>query len=102
MTTLSGAVPLYCRRAFLAGVSLAAVLAWSPPAFAADVSGELVVIDYTSGSERDLIRELEAAFAKAHPGVKFREISLTVQGDARGAIRTSLMGGESFRCAGSC
>jgi ABC-type glycerol-3-phosphate transport system substrate-binding protein len=94
MTILSEAVPIPCRRAVLAGLSLAALLAASPPVFAADVSGELVVIDYTAGSERDLIRDLEAGFVKVHPAVKFREISLTVQGDARGAIRTSLMGGE--------
>jgi len=82
------------RRALLAGASLAAVLAMMPHSFAADVSGELVLLDWASGSEQDMIKALEDGFVKANPGVHFKEINLTVQGDARGAIRAALQSGE--------
>ncbi len=81
-------------RAILAGGGLALLAAFSPQAFSKNVSGEIVMLNWLSGSEHDAVLELEAGFAKAEPNVKFREILLTVQGDQRGAIRTSLMGGE--------
>lgn len=59
-----------------------------------DVSGELVLLDWASGSEQDMIRALEEGFTKAYPGVTFKEINLTTQGDARGAIRAALQSGE--------
>jgi len=71
---------------------LATVLA--APSFAADVSGTLVLLDWASGSEQDMIKALEDGFVKANPGVQFKEINLTVQGDARGAIRAALQSGE--------
>lgn len=56
--------------------------------------GELVVINWTPGSERESIVALEKAFMAKYPDVKIREISVTWTGDARGAIRTILLGGE--------
>ena len=82
------------RRTLLVGASAATVMALMPHAFAADVSGTLVLLDWASGSEQDMIKALEDGFVKANPGVQFKEINLTTQGDARGAIRAALQSGE--------
>jgi len=82
------------RRALLLGASLATVMAMAPQSFAADVSGDLVLLDWAAGSEQDMIKALEDGFMKANPNVHFKEINLTTQGDARGAIRAALQSGE--------
>lgn len=88
------------RRSFVVGAGLmitAAVLpaATAPVANAADdVGGEIVFINWETGSQYDLLKSLEDAFIAEHPGVTFRNINLTVQGDQRGAIRTALLGGQ--------
>lgn len=82
------------RRAILTGALLTLLTVFSPQAISKDLSGEIVMINWLSGVDLELIHALEAGFMKAEPKVKFREIALTVQGDQRGAIRTSLMGGE--------
>ena len=81
------------RRSFLA-VAAAVLLLSVGPVQAADVSGDLVLLDWASGSEQDMIKALEDGFMKAYPNVHFKEINLTVQGDARGAIRAALQSGE--------
>ncbi len=53
-----------------------------------------MLLDWASGSEQDMIKALEDGFVKANPGVQFKEINLTVQGDARGALRAALQSGE--------
>ncbi|MET0359933.1 MAG: ABC transporter substrate-binding protein [Pararhizobium sp.] len=58
-------------------------------------SGELVVLQWLTGSEAESFKRIEAAFVKAYPDVTIREVVLTWSGDARGSVRTSLMGGES-------
>jgi alpha-glucoside transport system substrate-binding protein len=82
------------RRALMVGASVAAMMAFTAPSMAADVSGDLVLLDWASGNEQDMIKALEDAFMKANPNVHFKEINLTVQGDARGAIRAALQSGE--------
>ena len=82
------------RRGLMVGASALALLLAGGPSFAADVSGELVLLDWASGNEQDMIKALEDGFMKAYPNVKFKEINLTVQGDARGAIRAALQSGE--------
>jgi ABC-type glycerol-3-phosphate transport system substrate-binding protein len=77
----------------LALIALAA-LSFSAPVRAASVSGDLVLLNWASGSEEDMLKALEAGFMKANPGVHFKEINLTVQGDQRGAIRAALQSGE--------
>jgi ABC-type glycerol-3-phosphate transport system substrate-binding protein len=72
----------------------AAFFAIAVPSTAIAASGELVIVNWVSGSEGEMIHAMEAAFQKSHPTIKIREISLTVQGDARGAIRTALLVGE--------
>ena len=94
MTTHRFPVSAIGRRALLAGVSLAIVMGMAPAAFADGATGELVLLDWASGSEQDMIKALEDGFVKANPGVTFKEINLTVQGDARGAIRAALQSGE--------
>jgi ABC-type glycerol-3-phosphate transport system substrate-binding protein len=42
-----------------------------------------------------MIKALEDGFVKAYPNVKWRDINLTVQGDARGAMRAALQSGET-------
>ena len=78
----------------LLAAGAALLLLAAGPARAADVTGELVLLDWASGNEQDMIRALEEGFVKAYPKVHFKEINLTVQGDARGAIRAALQSGE--------
>jgi ABC-type glycerol-3-phosphate transport system substrate-binding protein len=81
------------RRAVLAGASLAVLLAMSP-ALAQDLSGELVILQWQGGTDADMWKKLEDAFVAKNPGVTIRELAITGQGDARGGIRTALLGGE--------
>src|SRR5436190_19372139 len=57
------------RRAVLAGVGIAALLAMAPAARAQDVSGELVIMQWQGGVEAELWQKLEAAFVAKNPGV---------------------------------
>ena len=83
------------RRAVIAGAGLAAALAFAVPSWAADaVSGDLVLLNWATGSELDMIKALGDAFEKAYPGVHFKRTDLTTQGDQRGAIRAALQSGE--------
>src|SRR5688572_1341782 len=81
------------RRSVLTGASLGLLMAVSP-VVAQDLSGELVILQWQGGVEADLWRDLEAAFTAKNPGVTIRELVITAQGDARGGIRTALLGGE--------
>jgi len=82
------------RRTLLAGASAALMFALAPQAFAADVSGELVLLNWATGNEADMLHALEDGFVKAYPNVKWKEINLTTNGDQRGAIRAALQSGE--------
>jgi ABC-type glycerol-3-phosphate transport system substrate-binding protein len=83
------------RRALIVGASVAALVAFAAPSFAADaISGDLVLLNWASGSEEEMIKALEDAFVKANPGVNFKETNLAVQGDQRGAMRAALQSGE--------
>ncbi len=81
------------RRAVLAGVSLAVLFAASP-VLSQDLSGELVVLQWQGGTDGEMWKKLEDDFVAKHPGVSVRELVITAQGDARGGIRTALLGGE--------
>ncbi|HEV7719488.1 MAG TPA: extracellular solute-binding protein [Arsenicitalea sp.] len=94
ITSKFRAAGLLSRRALLVGASLAAIAAMTPGARAEDPSGELVMLNWVSGSELDIIKELEAGFVKAYPKVTFNDVNLTGTGDMRGAIRTAIMGGQ--------
>lgn len=63
------------------------------PACAAE-SGEIVILNWLAGSEADMMHKLEAAFMQKYPDITIKEMPVTWSGDARGAIRTTLMGGE--------
>lgn len=82
------------RRALLVSASALVLVASAAHGYAADVSGDLVLLNWASGSEEDMIKALEDGFMKANPGVHFKEINLAVQGDQRGAIRAALQSGE--------
>ena len=82
------------RQALLVGASTVAMLAFSPPTFAAGVSGDLVSLSWLPGNDGEMVKALEDGFMKANPGVHFKDINLTTQGDARGAIRAALQSGE--------
>lgn len=82
------------RRSLLAGTFLTALTLSAPMAFAQDLSGELVVLQWLGGSEGEMWKKLEEGFVANNPGVTVREVALTVQGDARGPMRTALLGGE--------
>ena len=93
MKCVSSASCVVSRRLML-GAALTALFAILVPSAAIAANNELVIINWLSGAEGDTMHTMEAAFEKSHPAIKIREISLTVQGDARGAIRTALLGGE--------
>jgi spermidine/putrescine-binding protein len=82
------------RRALIAGAAFA-VLMSSVPAWAQDVSGELVIMQWQGGVEAELWQKLEAAFVAKNPAVTVKELVMTGQGDMRGPMRTALMGGET-------
>ncbi|MDB5561382.1 MAG: putative exported binding protein transporter component [Hyphomicrobiales bacterium] len=82
------------RRTLLVGASLAALAAMTPAAFADEPSGQLVLLNYASGADLDVIKDLEAGFIKAYPKVTFNDVNLTGGSDMRGAIRTALLGGQ--------
>ena len=95
MTELGRKGPGIGRRALIAGASVVAMLAFAAPSWAADdISGDLLLLNWSTGSELDMITALGDAFTKAHPGVTFKRTDLTVQGDQRGAIRAALQSGE--------
>jgi ABC-type glycerol-3-phosphate transport system substrate-binding protein len=81
------------RRLALSVVT-AALMGAAAPVFAQDASGELVILQWIGGSEGELWTKLEEDFSARNPNVTIREVSLTVQGDARGPMRTALLGGE--------
>ena len=82
------------RRTVIAAISAGLVLAAAPAALAAGVSGDLVILNWQGGVEMELWEDLEAAFMKDNPDVKVTELQITAQGDARGGIRSALLGGE--------
>jgi hypothetical protein len=61
MALTSTIAPKNRKWTLLAALSLAAFLAASPQAFAKDVGGELVVMNWMSGSDLSLVRDLETA-----------------------------------------
>lgn len=81
------------RRALIAGAAIAALMS-SAPAWAQDVSGDLVIMQWQGGTDAEMWGKLEADFAAQNPGVKVRELVVTGQGDMRGPMRTALLGGE--------
>src|SRR5436190_1126443 len=83
------------RRNVLVGAGVAALMSAAPRAQAADLSGEVVLLNWNGGNDFDAIKELQAAFVAANPGVTFTNVTVTGTGDMRGAIRTALMGGQA-------
>lgn len=94
MTTIFNG-PSVGRRLVLAAASLALMTGTAPLAFGQDLSGELVILNWQGGVDGEMWDVLEAAFTEANPGVTIRELEITAQGDARGGIRTALLGGET-------
>ncbi|MFD1198651.1 ABC transporter substrate-binding protein [Brucella gallinifaecis] len=74
--------------------SLAILLASSVAAHA-QPEGELVILQWMSGSDLDTVRALQKAFTEKYPDVTVKEIPVTWSGDPRGGLRTALLGGES-------
>ncbi len=81
------------RTISLAALSVAA-MAGTVSLVQAAPSGELVILNWLTGSDGKMWEEMEAAFSQAYPDVKIRNFEVTAQGDARGGIRTALLGGE--------
>lgn len=83
------------RRTVMAGVMLAALAGVSPSVLAQDLSGELVILQWQTGTDGQMWKDVEAKFMELHPGVTIREfLPAGTQGDPRGGIRTALLGGE--------
>ncbi|MBU1303999.1 MAG: extracellular solute-binding protein [Alphaproteobacteria bacterium] len=82
------------RRALLSGIATAAMLVMGGAALAQDISGELAILQWQGGVDAEMWAKLEADFVAQHPGVTVRELAITAQGDARGGIRTAILGGE--------
>jgi ABC-type glycerol-3-phosphate transport system substrate-binding protein len=60
----------------------------------AEPKGELVFLQWLSGSDLEIIHQLERAFQKNYSGVHISEVPVTRTGDARGGLRIALMSGE--------
>ena len=83
------------RRTVMAGLMLAALAGVSPSVLAQDISGELVILQWQTGTDGQMWKEVEAKFTEMHPGVTIREfLPAGTQGDPRGGIRTAVLGGE--------
>jgi ABC-type glycerol-3-phosphate transport system substrate-binding protein len=84
------------RRRVLAGLTFALLAGVAPvgAVFAAEPSGELVIMQWQGGTEAEMWQEVEKAFMAKHPGVTVKELVVTGQGDMRGPMRTALLGGE--------
>ena len=83
------------RRTVLAGAMFAALASASPMVLAQGLSGELVILQWQTGTDGQMWKEVEAKFMELNPGVTIREfLPAGTQGDARGGIRTAVLGGE--------
>lgn len=83
------------RRPVLAGILSAALACASPIVLAQDLSGELVIMQWQGGTDGQMWKDIEAKFTELNPGVSVREFQPAGgQGDARGGMRTALLGGE--------
>ena len=83
------------RRILLSGVAFAALASVSLSVSAQDLGGELVIMQWQGGTDLDMWHEVEARFLELNPGVTIREFQPAGgQGDARGGMRTALLGGE--------
>ncbi|QQA44334.1 ABC transporter substrate-binding protein [Pelagovum pacificum] len=79
-------------RSLIAALGLTTALTGA--AFAQDLSGDLVILNWQGGVDGEMWDELEAAFMEQHPDVTISELEIIAQGDARGGIRSALLGGE--------
>jgi ABC-type glycerol-3-phosphate transport system substrate-binding protein len=83
------------RRTILAGVMFAALASASSTVLAQELSGELVILQWQTGTDGQMWQDLETKFTELNPGVTVREFQPAGgQGDARGGMRTALLGGE--------
>jgi ABC-type glycerol-3-phosphate transport system substrate-binding protein len=94
MSKMNSLIPKSIRVAALSGLALAMMAGAAPLALAGEPSGELVILNWLTGSDGKMWKDLEAAFLEANPDVTIRDLEVTAQGDARGGIRTALLGGE--------
>lgn len=92
--TTSGQMLQVCRRVFLVATGLVLASGLATSADAGEPAGKLRILNWMSGAEAKMWTDIEAAFAKAHPGVEVSDLKIPSQGDARGGIRSALMGGE--------
>lgn len=81
------------RRALLAAAGVSAMFSMAP-ALAQDVTGEMVFLQWITGTETAMWEDIKNGFMAKYPGVTIREVGVTAGGDARGGIRTALLGGE--------
>lgn len=59
--------------------------------------GELVLLNWLGGSEREPIIELEEAFMAKYPGITIKDVNTAAGGgDARSGIKTALLAGDKF------
>lgn len=82
----------WCVRTLVFPAAVSLLLSGASSATAEDKQ-ELVVLQWLGGGEAQVWADLEAAFEKANPGLDVREIKIAAQSDARGGIRTALLGG---------
>ncbi|MCY3995524.1 MAG: ABC transporter substrate-binding protein [Rhodobacter sp.] len=61
----------------------------------ADISGELVIMNWLPGPDGATFDRIERSFEEKYPDVTVRDIVLSGAGDARGAIRAALLAGET-------
>lgn len=62
-----------------------------------EIKGELVLLNWLGGSEREPIIELEEAFMAKYPGITIKDVNTSAGGgDARSGIKTALLAGDKF------
>ncbi|WP_312807505.1 ABC transporter substrate-binding protein [Agrobacterium cavarae] len=94
MTKISSVTAIKFNSGIKLAIAGLMVLEFSGDA-SANPTGDLVVLQWLTGSELDSFKRIEAAFSKSYPEVTVREVAVTWSGDPRGSLRASLMGGES-------
>lgn len=82
------------RSALVGSAATVAMLASAGVAFASDISGEIVMINWLGGAQGEMMQKLEDDFTAKNDGVVFRDIVPQATGDARGGIRQVILGGE--------
>lgn len=83
-----------CRFKSLAAVALSLGVALLGTTAFAQSAKEIILLTWLGGPDRKVLDNLVTGFEAKHPDLKVKINVVTSQGDARGGMRTALLGGE--------